>query len=94
MSPTATTILTPAPDSPYYSAGTGWDACTGWGSIDGTKLLNAFQRLYKKSCSFILDRSTFGKDEVDVVSTYTPAFWVLVEGFRPSELGLTVGQPG
>ncbi|HTB17723.1 MAG TPA: S53 family peptidase [Bryobacteraceae bacterium] len=80
------------PDSPFYVAGAGWDACTGWGSVDGTKLLNAFQQLYKKSCSFILDRSTFGKDEVDVVSTYTPAFWVLVEGFRPSELGLTAGN--
>jgi hypothetical protein len=81
-----------SPDSPFYSAGTGWDACTGWGSLDGTKLLNAFKRLYRKSCSFILDRSTFGKDEVDVVSTYPQAFWVLVEGFRPSELGLTAGN--
>ena len=83
-----------SPDSPYYSAAAGWDACTGWGSIDGTKLLNAFKRLYQKSCSFILDRSTFGQDEVDVVSTYTPAFWVQVEGFRPSELGLTTGNLG
>jgi kumamolisin len=24
-----------------YSAGTGWDACTGWGRPDGTVLLNA-----------------------------------------------------
>jgi subtilase family serine protease len=24
-----------------YNAGAGWDACTGWGSPDGTKLLNA-----------------------------------------------------
>jgi kumamolisin len=23
-----------------YLAGTGWDACTGWGSPDGSKLLN------------------------------------------------------
>jgi hypothetical protein len=81
-----------SPDSPFYAAGPGWDACTGWGSIDGTKMLNAFMRLYQKSCSFILDRSTFGKDEVDVVATYTPAFWLLVEGFRPSELGLTSGN--
>jgi kumamolisin len=27
------------PDSPFYTAGTGWDSCTGLGSIDGTKLL-------------------------------------------------------
>jgi kumamolisin len=25
-----------------YSAGKGWDACTGWGSPDGAKLLQAF----------------------------------------------------
>jgi kumamolisin len=25
-----------------YSAGKGWDACTGWGSPDGAKLLTAF----------------------------------------------------
>lgn len=25
-----------------YTSVSGWDACTGWGSIDGTKLLNAF----------------------------------------------------
>jgi kumamolisin len=26
-----------------YSAGPGWDACTGWGSPDGTALLNGLQ---------------------------------------------------
>jgi hypothetical protein len=80
------------PDSPFYTAGPGWDACTGWGSVDGTRMLNAFKVLYQKSCTFILDRSTFGQDEVDVASTYTPAFWVRVAGFRPSELGLTAGN--
>lgn len=30
------------PDSPYI-AGQGWDPCTGWGSIDGTMLLNAIK---------------------------------------------------
>jgi kumamolisin len=29
------------PDSPFYTAGAGWDSCTGMGSIDGTKLLTA-----------------------------------------------------
>jgi kumamolisin len=33
------------PSTPYYSAGPGWDACTGWGSIDGTALLVALQQL-------------------------------------------------
>src|SRR6185312_1060471 len=27
-----------------YSAGPGWDACTGWGSADGTKLLSALEQ--------------------------------------------------
>ncbi len=26
------------PDAPVYVAGPGWDACTGWGSIDGIRL--------------------------------------------------------
>ncbi len=29
------------PDSPFYTAGWGWDACTGWGSINGLRLLAA-----------------------------------------------------
>jgi kumamolisin len=26
--------------APGYTAGAGWDACTGWGSVDGSALLN------------------------------------------------------
>jgi hypothetical protein len=26
------------PDAPFYLAGPGWDPCTGWGSINGTRL--------------------------------------------------------
>lgn len=29
------------PDSPFYTTGIGWDPCTGWGSIRGTRLLGA-----------------------------------------------------
>ena len=28
-----------APDARFYTAGVGWDACTGWGSINGRRLL-------------------------------------------------------
>ena len=28
-------------DKNFYSAGPGWDACTGWGSPKGTELLKA-----------------------------------------------------
>jgi hypothetical protein len=27
--------------APFYTSGAGWDACTGWGSINGTALLGA-----------------------------------------------------
>ncbi len=27
------------PDSPFYTTGIGWDPCTGWGSINGLRLL-------------------------------------------------------
>jgi kumamolisin len=29
--------------APGYTAGSAWDACTGWGSVDGTALLNAIE---------------------------------------------------
>jgi kumamolisin len=32
-------------DNDGYAAGPGWDACTGWGSADGTQLLNALKGL-------------------------------------------------
>ncbi len=31
----------PAPDAPVYTSGPGWDACTGWGSVEGFRLLAA-----------------------------------------------------
>jgi len=35
---TGTTVIR---ESPGYVSGPGWDACTGWGSIDGSALLSA-----------------------------------------------------
>jgi hypothetical protein len=75
-----------------YPAGSGWDGCTGWGSPDGTRLLNALRAVYNRSLYFIVDKSTYGRDEVaDVVSTagglYSDAFWVVLEGFSISQLG-------
>jgi kumamolisin len=32
-----------------YSSGPGWDACTGWGSIDGNALLSALAALVNQS---------------------------------------------
>ena len=47
--------------------------------------------------SLIVDRSTFGKDEVNALlgsgsATITDAFYVVVEGFTPDELGLNAGN--
>lgn len=40
------------------------------------------------SISFIIDQSTYSKDEVTAGSTYAPAYWLQVSGFTNSELNL------
>src|SRR5438105_2923312 len=40
-----------------------------------------------QDCQLIVDKSTFGEDEVSVQSTYAPAYWVAVDGFTANELG-------
>jgi hypothetical protein len=54
-----------------------------------------------KSLTFIVDRSTFGKDEVDAleptstsVASFGSAYWIAVGGVLPSDLGLTPGNLG
>ncbi|WP_051970876.1 M14 family metallopeptidase [Kitasatospora azatica] len=56
----------------------------------------AAQEVVPRACSLVLDRSTFGRDEVDTLlgqaldpGVVDPAFWVLVDGFSPAELGIT-----
>jgi hypothetical protein len=71
-------------DAPFFTAGAGWDACTGLGSIDGTKLLNGIAALmYNQTFYFRVEKSTFGLDEVSVTPSY-PAFSLVLEGFTPS----------
>jgi len=75
-----------------YPAGAGWDACTGWGSPNGGALLSSLHAIYNRSLYFLVDKSTYGKDEVsDVISVggglYPSAFWVVLEGFSISQLG-------
>lgn len=47
------------------------------------------------ACTIVLDRSTFGKDEIDALLTLgspanvDAAFYVIADGFRPSDLGIT-----
>jgi hypothetical protein len=74
-------------NAPYFSAGPGWDACTGLGSIDGTKLLNGISSLiYNQSYYFQVNKGSFGLDEVNITSTFsspTP-MWLVLEGFTPA----------
>lgn len=87
-----------------YFAGPGWDACTGWGSINGKALLGALQapQILTKKCTLVVDRSTYGKDEVDALlkqapgnAIINPALWVMVDGYTPLQLGITAlsGDP-
>jgi hypothetical protein len=69
-------------NAPFYTAAAGWDPCTGWGSIDGTKLLNGIAALmFNQTFYFQIEKSTYGLDEVSVNSSYSPAFWLVLEGF-------------
>jgi Pro-kumamolisin, activation domain len=73
------------PDSPYFTAGVGWDACTGLGSLDGTKLLNGIASLlYAPNFYFQVNKGSFGLDEVNVTDSYPEALWLVVEGFTPT----------
>lgn len=75
------------PNAPYFSAGSGWDACTGLGSIDGTKLLNGIASLlYNPNFYFQLNKGMFGLDEVQTNASFsspTP-MWLVLEGYTPA----------
>jgi hypothetical protein len=78
-----------------YSSSQGWDACTGWGTIDGSALLDEFQTIYKKQISFYIEHTTFSQDEVELQLPGTAKFvagWIAMDNFLPSELGLTAGN--
>jgi Pro-kumamolisin, activation domain len=71
--------------TPFFNAGTGWDACTGWGRFDGTKLINGIAgALYTQTLYFLMGKNTYGLDEVKVQADYPAAFWLVLEGFTPN----------
>jgi hypothetical protein len=75
-----------------YQAGAGWDACTGWGSPKGNLLLSGLRSIFTRSLYFVVDKSTFGHDEVaDIITTsggfYSSAFWLVLEGVSIHQLG-------
>jgi len=77
------------PNAPYFSATAGnvWNACTGLGSIDGTKLLNGISSLlYNPTYYFEVNKGSFGLNEVNITKTYSNP-WPLrlvLEGFTPA----------
>ncbi len=87
------------PDAPFFSSGTGWDACTGLGSVAGSNFLNSVAGLmYNQTFYFQAQKSTYGLDEVganasasgnslySASSSSGPPFWLVLEGFAPSAL--------
>jgi kumamolisin len=72
-----------------YDAGAGWDACTGWGVINGQALLSALQALESniaKTLTIVLEKSTFGQDEVTQTGGSFPAtLFVIVDGLKPGD---------
>jgi hypothetical protein len=60
------------------------------GYVYGRLTVNAAARVIK-TCSLQIQNSTFGKDELISLSlpaTFPSAFWVVLDGFFPSELGI------
>jgi kumamolisin len=85
---------------PGFTAGPGWDACTGWGVIDGNALLSALQTMeanIPKVLTIVLDRSTYGQDEVTQTGgSFPAAAFVIVDGLRPNDFpggGITTLSP-
>lgn len=79
-------------NAPFYTAAAGWDPCSGWGSLDGTKLLNGIAAsMYNQTFYFQIEKSTYGLDEVTAAksaantpansSLYSPACWLVLEGY-------------
>jgi hypothetical protein len=57
----------------------------------GSQFLETERTVVCKSCSLIVDKSTFGQDEVEVglpgTSSFAHAYWVAVDGYTAGELG-------
>jgi hypothetical protein len=77
--------------TPITSGGNSVFCATSKGFIGFTQFVPV-----AKALTFIIDRSTFGKDEVDAleptstsVASFGSTYWIAVNGMLPSDLGLT-----
>ena len=73
--------------SPGYRSVVGWDACTGLGSLDGTKLLEALSgSAIPSSFYFSVSKNTFGSQEVNQTLIWPAAFSLVLDGFSLSQV--------
>jgi hypothetical protein len=75
---------------PGYPSGPGWDACTGLGVINPAALSTAIQLNFY----FVVDKSTFGVNEVTDNPSWPSAFWLFLEGFTPAAVASSMPSLG
>ena len=68
--------------APGYPSGPGWDACTGLGVINPAALIAAIPMNFY----FVVDKGTFGVDEVTDNPLWPSAFWLILEGVAPADV--------
>lgn len=74
--------------SAFFTAGIGYDACSGCGRIEGIKFLNALAKLlYHQRLHVVVDQHRYEFDEVKHLSSYPNAFTLVLEGFTPNAVG-------
>jgi hypothetical protein len=80
---------------PGYPARAGWDACTGWGSPNGTALLTAIKSNLLQDCYFIVDTGIYDAGAVQFGITasgstvFQEAFFLVIEGFTANQLKIS-----
>lgn len=77
--------------------GTFFPAWTDRRAGGAEEIWSAKLSIVQKQCFFIVDKSTYGQDEVDAMllngnATVNAAFYVVVEGFTAGELGITLAD--
>ncbi|KIJ94564.1 hypothetical protein K443DRAFT_12001 [Laccaria amethystina LaAM-08-1] len=70
--------------APGYSAKSGWDACTGWGSPKGSALLDGLTQIFAKRCTIV--------PQIQIIQSNVTTFSVQVDGFRPADFGIHPGR--
>ena len=77
--------------TPYFLAsnkvnGTTYDACSGWGSIDGQNLLNGIaSQLFPRELYIVFEKNTWSLDEATQQPSWPSAFSVVLDGFTITE---------